>query len=188
MRTLTLTLACLTLISGCAVEPAVFTDGAPDDASADDAYDVVFDADGGEDGSDDGSDDDSVSFDSDKITVDEVTGSGGPDDHVPDDGASLDTCNTAVGNPSCADLGLSTAALIEQVSSGTYGPITLVTDGAIASFISTDAIQAVIVKGGPDAIICGYALGTMGEQDLWAAINPNTGHPYGISHLEFCEN
>jgi hypothetical protein len=47
-------------------------------------------------------------------------------------------------------------------------------------------IDAVIVKGGPNASVYVYNPESMGAGPLNPPINPSNGNPYGISHVEFC--
>jgi len=49
-------------------------------------------------------------------------------------------------------------------------------------------IQAVIVKGGPDSNAFVYFPEQMSDTDLHAPVNPDTGQPYGLSHVTFCHN
>ncbi|MEY4361985.1 MAG: hypothetical protein RL391_1291 [Actinomycetota bacterium] len=49
-------------------------------------------------------------------------------------------------------------------------------------------IQAVIVKGGPDSNAFVYFPEQMSDTDLHAPVNPETGQPYGLSHVTFCHN
>jgi hypothetical protein len=81
------------------------------------------------------------------------------------------------GNPTCADYGLT------SITSGvTYG----VHDTYYVKWTSTVAVDWVIVKGGPNANIYKYPVDTFGDDWLHAPINPSTGKPYDLSHVEFC--
>jgi hypothetical protein len=101
------------------------------------------------------------------------------------------------GNPSCADLGLTNIfdikhdfeagdlASIKLTVPG-YGTITFTHDGYLISWSSTLGIDAVIVKGGNNANVWFYDPESFGDENLASPINPNTGKPYGLSHVDFC--
>ena len=81
------------------------------------------------------------------------------------------------GNPKCVDYGLT------PITSGvTYS----VHDTYYVKWTSTVAVDWVIVKGGPNANIYKYPVDAFGDDWLHAPINPSTGMPYDISHVEFC--
>ena len=58
--------------------------------------------------------------------------------------------------------------------------------GPIFDWAATLGIDAVIVKGGPNADAYIYDPEVYGDQDLHAPVNPNNGMYFGISHIEFC--
>jgi hypothetical protein len=88
------------------------------------------------------------------------------------------------GNPSCPEGTLELK--IEPVESGTFDGITIIVDNSSFSFTSTVPVTTVIVKGGPNANVYTYPLGTFGDTGLTAPINPNNNRPYGLSHVSFC--
>ncbi len=97
------------------------------------------------------------------------------------------------GNPNCADLGIPIELKVEPPATGTYG------DGTLEVFVdvngkffdwnvtesSQEAVDAVIVKGGPNANVYSYDEATAAS-GLSAPTNPKTGEPYGLSHISFC--
>ena len=87
-------------------------------------------------------------------------------------------------NPDCASLGLTTIDKFEPVKTETKSGIALVRSGETVSFTSSVAVDAVIVKGGPDANVYEYAFDTFGDSGLMAP--DNGGQPFGLSHVEFC--
>ncbi|MEY3091447.1 MAG: hypothetical protein RIU67_230 [Actinomycetota bacterium] len=121
------------------------------------------------------------------------------------------------GNVACADLNADEinfptvtrnwGAKVEPVADGTYtftsGDVTLtggapedpdnfvtlsnVADGYL-DWTASLTIQAVIVKGGSDTNTYVYVPEDLGDTRLHAPINPSTGQPYGLSHVEFCHN
>lgn len=97
------------------------------------------------------------------------------------------------GNPSCTDLGYAYGTKWDypQVSTGgTYGlglgEVTWSTDGTYVDWSSTFGVDAVIVKGGPNANLFVYDPESFKDDDLASPINPNNGTPFGLSHVEFC--
>jgi hypothetical protein len=102
---------------------------------------------------------------------------------------------TVPGNPQCS---VGTILIkVEPVASGTYGKIAVVVTGDSFSWTITDNTatgldaNVVIVKGGPNAEVYQYPdIGGVNSYDsdsgLTAPINPKTGRPYGLSHIEFC--
>jgi hypothetical protein len=98
------------------------------------------------------------------------------------------------GNPTCQDLGYEQGYKIEPVLSGEYwipdmGPsakITLqVRDEVYVNWRTIFGTDIVIVKGGPNANA--YISDEMHAGVRFSApINPNTGRPYGLSHIQFC--
>jgi hypothetical protein len=96
------------------------------------------------------------------------------------------------GNPSCADLGFASSTKFEPPQDGTQalstgGTVTVSNaNGETFDFSSTAGIDAVIVKGGPNAHIYTYDPESMGDTGLHAPTNPANGESYGLSHIEFC--
>jgi hypothetical protein len=101
------------------------------------------------------------------------------------------------GNPSCEDLGLVNVFSVKHdfgvgddatitLTVPGYGTITFTHDGFYVDWSSTLGIDAVIVKGGPNANVWFYDPESFGDQDLASPINGNTGIPYGLSHVDFC--
>lgn len=95
------------------------------------------------------------------------------------------------GNPTCADLGLiGYSEKFDPPNSGTHSlgtsdSVTMTTDGTYVDWSATIGIDAVIVKGGSNANVYFYNEST-GDTQLASPINPNTGVPYGLSHVDFC--
>jgi hypothetical protein len=100
------------------------------------------------------------------------------------------------GNPSCTDLGyeLGYKPQPEPPPSDTYtfpddvGEVTIDSDGTYFDWNSTIGIDAVIVKGGPnaDAFVYDPPEESFGDTQLHSPVNPNNGQIYAISHIEFC--
>lgn len=98
------------------------------------------------------------------------------------------------GNPSCADLGYGDFEFkIEPAPfSGTYdidgfNTVTITTgDEVTFDWTSTLGMDAVIVKGGPNANVYVYNPESFGDTGLHSPINPNNDQPYGLSHISFC--
>lgn len=98
------------------------------------------------------------------------------------------------GNPNCVSLGYDYGykPQPEPPPSGTYtfpgdtNTVTITSDGIYFDWVSTLGIDAVIVKGGPNANAYVYdpPEESFGDSGLSAPINNTT--PYGISHIEFC--
>jgi hypothetical protein len=92
------------------------------------------------------------------------------------------------GNPSCEG-----GVKIEPVADGVFavpgGTITIdVTNGSF-NFTASAGVTVfqVIVKGGPNANLYDYAPlgGVTSDTGLTSPLNPNTGRPFGLSHLCF---
>jgi hypothetical protein len=97
------------------------------------------------------------------------------------------------GNPTCASLGLGTAFVKdEDAKNGTFalgadGSVTVSNaDGNTFDWSATIGIDAVIVKGGPNANVYVYDPESMGGSGLHAPVNPANGTFYGLSHIDFC--
>ncbi|MBI5957665.1 MAG: hypothetical protein HY866_02950 [Chloroflexi bacterium] len=98
------------------------------------------------------------------------------------------------GNASCGALGYGDSEFkIEPPNGGTYtvngsDTVTVSTNGAYFDWTSTIGIAAVFVKGGPVGNLYAYSPESFGDGSLHSPINPNTGEPYGLSHISFCYN
>ncbi len=109
------------------------------------------------------------------------------------------------GNPKCVDLAYDFGfkPQPEPPPSGTYffgGPVTtpphalttesvtITSDGTFFDWTSTIGIDAVIVKGGPNANVYVYDPPAEETSDtgLHAPVNPNNNQPFAISHISFC--
>lgn len=99
------------------------------------------------------------------------------------------------GNPSCEDLGFTYGAkwdYPEDSTGGTYplgtGTVTWSTDGIYVDWSSTFGVDAVIVKGGPNANAYVYypPAESYGDGGLHSPINPSNDKIYGLSHVDFC--
>ncbi len=97
------------------------------------------------------------------------------------------------GNPTCQDQGFALGFKPEPQNSpsGTYalpgssGTVTVTSNGTgLVSWSSTIGIDAVIVKGGPNANVYVYNPESMGDTNLVTPMNNQ--EPYGLSHVEFC--
>jgi hypothetical protein len=116
------------------------------------------------------------------------TGSGGGDQGGETPEA---TCYVVAGNPTCSSEGLgATLIRIDPVTDGVHSAATaeidLYTDGVVFDFDSAGEVTAVIVKGGPNALVCTYDRPVYGDADLAAPLNDNSGETYGLSHVDFC--
>lgn len=101
------------------------------------------------------------------------------------------------GNPTCADVqGSETWTEIKLDNPGkgekNFGDAGVtgtldIDDGVInASFTATPGVDAVIVKGGEVANVYAYTPDSTGDSGLTSPINPSTGEPYQVSHVQFC--
>lgn len=97
------------------------------------------------------------------------------------------------GNPDCVDLGFAYGTkwdYPEDSMGGTYplgvGTVTWSTDGTYVDWLSTFGVDAVIVKGGPNANSYVYDPPTESFGDSGLASPINRDDPYGLSHVEFC--
>lgn len=97
------------------------------------------------------------------------------------------------GNPSCQDLGYAYGAKWDDPVSpgGPYalgtGTVSWTHDGTYLTWSSTFGVDAVIVKGGPNANAYVYdpPAESFGDDGLHSPANAS-GDPAGISHIEFC--
>ena len=105
-----------------------------------------------------------------------------------------------INNPECGDLGLGTlrGLKVEPVNTGIYtsadGLLTVnltthsTTDGPTFDWTSNTGVDAVIVKGGPDADSYVYdpPQEDTGDTGLHAPVNDSNGKYSGLSHVWFC--
>jgi hypothetical protein len=99
-------------------------------------------------------------------------------------------------NPSCTDLGYSFGfkPQPEPPPTGDYGfpntnlTVSISSDGTYFDWTSDLGVDAVIVKGGPNANLYVYdpPQESLGDDGLHSPINPNNDEPFAISHIEFC--
>ena len=95
------------------------------------------------------------------------------------------TPRVVLGNPDCEDLGYTTIKKFDPPNDGSRSGITIDNlDGHFLNWTSTVAVDAVIVKGGPNANVYEYPLDTFHDEGLSSP--DNGGQPYGLSHVEFC--
>ena len=101
------------------------------------------------------------------------------------------------GNPSCSSLDLGDFELkVEPVADGTYSDGTLTvnvdvrdtTAGPVFDWTSDLGVDAVIVKGGPnaDSYVYDPSQEDTGDTDLHAPVNPSNDKFFGLSHISFC--
>jgi hypothetical protein len=102
------------------------------------------------------------------------------------------------GNPSCVGLGYDFGFKPNVPSEnnpvgthtipGTIETITITKSGDSISWTSTLGIDAVIVKGGPNANVYVYdpPAESFGDTNLVPPTNSANGQPFGFSHVEFC--
>ena len=98
-------------------------------------------------------------------------------------------------NPSCTGFGYQSGFKDDNAGPGTFvvpgsGTITVSVNGSTQTFnwSATFGIDAVIVKGGPNANLYIYQPPTESISDtgLHAPLNPSTATFFGLSHIEFC--
>src|SRR3990172_8763304 len=106
-------------------------------------------------------------------------------------------------NPRCSELPNANPGWVwfkideQDINDGSYGDGTLqvsidvhTSGGEETSFdwTSNIGVDAVFVKGGPNGNLYRYdpPSESTGDDGLTPPINPNTGKPYGISHIDFC--
>jgi len=104
---------------------------------------------------------------------------------------------TVPGNPVCADVAPAgvtwTAFKVEPPADGEFSDGTLTVnidvrataDGQVFDWDSNIGVDAVIVKGGPNANVYFYDPESTGDTGLHAPVNPS-GQWAGLSHIEFC--
>lgn len=94
------------------------------------------------------------------------------------------------GNPSCADLGYDHEFKIDDTDGrflfDGYNTVDVTYDGTLVDWTSTLAMDAVIVKGGPAAMVYEYDPEAYSDTGLATPDNPNNDGRYGISHVSFC--
>jgi Domain of unknown function DUF11 len=95
------------------------------------------------------------------------------------------------GNPTCADLGYAAGLRIDPVSGtytipGTSHTVTVQTDGTFLDWSSAAGLDAVLAKGSPEGNLYRYEPRSNGDTGLHAPINPVTGRPYALSHVDLC--
>jgi hypothetical protein len=98
------------------------------------------------------------------------------------------------GNPTCESLGYAHGLKFDTGVPGSYegtlgtGKVKWTTDGTYVSWESTFGVDAVLVKGGPNANHYRYDPPTesFGDSNLVTPTNPNNNKPYGLSHVTFC--
>jgi hypothetical protein len=97
------------------------------------------------------------------------------------------------GNPDCSAVGSGYQELkIDPVPQGrrafANGELSGVIEvyGATFDWSSSQGVDAVIVKGGPNARIYRFATEVQSGTGLHAPMNPANGTPYGLSHISFC--
>jgi hypothetical protein len=113
-------------------------------------------------------------------------------DPIPDNsiGFKVDLGGTEVNGTWLLDAsaeGTLLTCLVDGFTGDPSNSITITTiDGLYFDWSSTLALDAIIVKGGPDAHVYYYDPESTGDVGLHAPINPSNGNPYEISHIEFC--
>ncbi|MBN1946695.1 MAG: hypothetical protein JW797_13555 [Bradymonadales bacterium] len=99
------------------------------------------------------------------------------------------------GNPTCQQLDLTAYSF--KVDGGPFNGIFTSPDGYLEveltspdgiffQWSSNVGVDAVIAKGGPEAFVYVYDPEGLGDGNLSPPINPSTGIPYEISHIDFC--
>jgi hypothetical protein len=98
-------------------------------------------------------------------------------------------------NPGCADIAPEGTTWTElkveppvsgQSSDGTLTVNLVVSDGQVFDWTSNIGVDAVIVKGGPDANVYFYDPESTGDTGLHAPVNPQNDMFFGLSHISFC--
>ena len=94
------------------------------------------------------------------------------------------------GNPTCSGLAGESTTKFDPPQDGEKAGITIDVDGKYVDWSlddeEVDAVQVVIVKGGPNANVYTYGAGWFDDQGLHAPVNPNNGKYFGLSHVTFC--
>ncbi len=99
------------------------------------------------------------------------------------------------GNPACSDIQGSaswTELKIESPGGGmhrvsdSYLTATTTASGTLIDWVASQGVDAVIVKGGPNANVYYYGSEATSGNDLHAPTNPSNGTYYGLSHITFC--
>ena len=91
------------------------------------------------------------------------------------------------GNPSCADLNTNWFEIkFDPPNSATRDGITMTANGSLVEWASDLGIDAVIMKGGPNANVYYYNPEAFSDSGLVTPTNPGNGQPYGLSHVTFC--
>lgn len=93
------------------------------------------------------------------------------------------------GNPRCASLGGGYTELkFDPVAQGrtSRSVFTIDVEGRVFDWSSTQGVDAVIVKGGPNANVYRYANEVTSGEGLHAPVNPSNGQFYGLSHISLC--
>lgn len=105
-------------------------------------------------------------------------------------GASHVSPTHVQGNPTCGDFGDWTELKIEPVDSGTSSDgtlsVTISVSGGSFTWSSNIGVDAVVVKGGPNANLYNYSPEATSDSGLSAPTNPGNGEPYGLSHISVC--
>lgn len=114
-------------------------------------------------------------------------------------GAAAVTPAVITGNPSCTGLGYTyglkpnAGTAQENTPNGTFyfnngvDSVTVDANGSgLDSWTSTIGVDAVIIKGGPNANVYTYNPESLGDSNLVTPTNPNNNQPFGLSHVEFC--
>jgi len=95
------------------------------------------------------------------------------------------------GNPSCADVASSLKSLkIDPVPQGrtSRSAFTIDVSGRVFDWSSTQGVDVVIVKGGPNALVYRFDTEQRAGRGLHAPVNPENGQYYGLSHISFCHD
>lgn len=105
--------------------------------------------------------------------------------------------NLVDGNPKCADIdgGAGWSSTSQITASGSYSAsdnsfsVDVTYQLPLSFSVTSGEVNAVIVKGGPNANVYFYAppLAAPGsDSGLTTPTNPSNDEPYGLSHVEFC--
>jgi hypothetical protein len=101
--------------------------------------------------------------------------------------------STVMGNPNCASLGGGLREVkVDPVPQGVTsfrdgsfeGSITV--SGRVFDWRTGEGVDAVIVKGGPNATVYRFATKALQGRGYSAPLNPSNGQRYGLSHISFC--